>query len=53
MEHIGLKEENKQLKNNWNKLKDFLEQNWKETQDIWYVKILNKMKELEDKGDLK
>ena len=32
---------------NWNKLKEFLENNWKETQDIWFVKIINKMKELE------
>lgn len=32
---------------NWNKLKEFLETNWKETQDVWFVKILNKMQELE------
>ena len=32
---------------NWNKLKEFLENNWKETQDIWFVKIINKMQELE------
>jgi hypothetical protein len=24
----------------------FLEDNWKETQDIWYIKILNKYKEI-------
>ncbi len=24
----------------------FLEDNWKETQDIWYIKILNKFKEI-------
>lgn len=34
-------------KDNWNKLKEFLETNWKETQDIWFIKILNKMQELE------
>ena len=34
-------------KDNWNELKDFLEINWKETQDIWFVKIINKMEGLE------
>nr|DAZ41260.1 MAG TPA: hypothetical protein [Caudoviricetes sp.] len=34
-------------KDNWNKLREWLETNWKETQDIWFVKILNKMQELE------
>jgi len=34
--------------NNWKELKEFLEKNYKETQDIWYVKIINKMKELEN-----
>lgn len=37
----------RKLENNWNKLKEFLENNWKETQDVWFVKIINKMKELE------
>lgn len=32
-----------------NELKEFLENNYKETQDIWYVKIINKIKELEEK----
>lgn len=45
-----LQEENKQLKDNWNKLREFLENNWKKTQDIWFVKIINKMQELE-RGD--
>lgn len=36
-----------QYKDKWNKLKDFLEDNWKETQDIWFVKIINKMQELD------
>lgn len=40
-------EEYIKLENNWNELKDFLENNWKETQDIWFVKIINKMNELE------
>ena len=35
------------LKDNWNKLKEWLESNWKESQDIWFVKIINKMQELE------
>lgn len=39
--------EDKLLKNNWSVLKEWLEQNWEETHDIWYVKIINKMNELE------
>lgn len=38
-----------QLKNNWKNLKGFLEQNCKDTQDIWLVKIINKMREIENK----
>lgn len=34
-------------KDNWNKLKEWLESNWEESQDIWFVKIINKMQELE------
>ena len=44
-------EENKQLKDNWNKLKEYLESKWEESQDIWYVKIINKMQELEQGND--
>ena len=44
---IMLLEENKQLKDNWNKLKEYLESEWQESQDIWFVKIINKMQELE------
>lgn len=43
-------EKNKKLKDNWNKLKELLEENWKQSQDIWFVKIINKMQELES-GD--
>ena len=32
---------------NWNKLKEYLESEWQESQDIWFVKIINKMQELE------
>ena len=39
-----------QLKDNWNKLKEYLEKSWAESQDIWFVKIINKMQELE-RGD--
>lgn len=44
-------EENQQLKDNWNELKTWLEENWKQSQDIWFVKIINKMQELEGKSD--
>ena len=47
----NLQQENKQLKDNWDKLKEFLETNWKETQDVWFVKILNKMQEIEQGSD--
>lgn len=39
--------ENKQLKDNWDELKEWLEEKWEVSQDIWFVKIINKMKELE------
>ncbi len=45
-EEIELLNAYEQLRNNWNELIQFLETNWKETQDIWYVKIINKMKEI-------
>ena len=38
----------KQLQNNWNKLKQWLEHHWQENQDIWFVKIIGKMQELEN-----
>ena len=41
----------KQLQNNWNELKRWLEDNWQESQDIWFVKIINKMQELEQGKD--
>lgn len=37
-----------ELKDNWQELKDFLEEKWQESQDIWYVKIINKMREIEN-----
>lgn len=46
-----LQQENKQLKDNWDKLKKWLENNWIESQDIWFVKIINKMQELEQGRD--
>ena len=42
-----LQQENKQLKDNWDELKEWLEEKWEVSQDIWFVKIINKMKELE------
>lgn len=36
-----------QLQSNWNSLREWLEKNYRESQDIWYVKIINKMNELE------
>ena len=48
---IKLEKENEQLKTNWDKLKEWLESNWEESQDIWFVKIINKMQELEQGSD--
>lgn len=48
-ENAELKEENEKLKNNWIQLKEWLERHWKQNQDIWFVKIINKMQELEQK----
>ena len=49
--NIKLVDENKQLKANWDKLKEWLESNWEESQDIWFVKIINKMREIEQGSD--
>ena len=46
-----LRQENQRLNNNWTKLNDFLEENWKDTQDVWFVKIINKMREIEKVDD--
>lgn len=46
-----LRQENQRLKNNWKNLNDFLEENWKDTQDVWFVKIINKMREIEKEDD--
>lgn len=40
-------EENYDLKSNWNNLKKWLEKNWEKSQDVWFVKIINKMHEIE------
>ena len=50
-ENKELQKENKQLKYNWDKLKEWLESNWEESQDIRFVKIINKMQELEQGSD--
>lgn len=42
--------ENKQLKDNWDTFKKILEKNWETAQDIWYVKLINMMNDIE-KGD--
>jgi hypothetical protein len=50
----NLESENKKIKQELNKkttilnmFKMWLETNWRETQDVWYVKIINKLKEIE------
>lgn len=35
------------LESNWKALKEWLEDNWKSSQDIWFVKIITRMNELE------
>lgn len=43
----NLELENKKINDNWNRLFNFLEDQWIETQDIWYVKIIEKMKDMQ------
>ncbi len=43
----------KNYKDNWNNLKEYLESMWEESQDIWFVKIINKMQEIEQGSDKK
>jgi predicted nuclease with TOPRIM domain len=57
-QNIRLKNKNKKLKQELekknkilNELKEWLEDNWKQSQDIWYIKIINKIKELEKDSD--
>ena len=52
---IELHEENSRLERKldkridaWQELKEYLEEKWEESQDIWYVKIINKMREIEN-----
>ena len=52
---IELQEENSRLERKldkridaWQELKEYLEEKWEESQDIWYVKIINKMREIEN-----
>lgn len=42
----NFEKENQKLKSQQKEFMTFLEDNWKETQDIWYIKILNKYKEI-------
>lgn len=51
--YVELQEDNETLlsrirgyKSQQKEFMTFLEDNWKETQDIWYIKILNKYKEI-------
>lgn len=39
------------LQNNWNEFKNWLEEQWKQSQDIWFVKVIGKMQELEQEKD--
>lgn len=39
------------LEDSWNNLKKWLETNWEVSQDVWFVKVINKMIELEQKSD--
>lgn len=51
---FGLQQKNKQLKDNWNKLKVYIKTEIPEDMFIdteWFVSILDKMKELEQGSD--
>lgn len=45
-ENSSLKCELQKIENQQKGFIKFLEDNWKDTQDIWYIKILNKYKEI-------
>ena len=47
-----LEKENKRLNNIIEELEKWLEDNWQQTNDIWYVKIINKLKELKENNNL-
>lgn len=36
---------------NWNEFKNWLEEQWKQSHDIWFVKVIGKMQELEQGKD--
>jgi len=50
-ENHKLKDKYNKLQSNWNSLREWLENNYEESHDIWYVKIINKMNELEGKDN--
>jgi hypothetical protein len=35
-----------ELQNDWNGFKNWLEEQWKQSQDIWFVKVIGKMQEM-------
>lgn len=48
-QYIELSREHDKLQNNWNEFKNWLEEQWKQSQDIWFVKVIGKMQGLEQK----
>ena len=57
---INLQQENKSLQSQLkakeeaeNTFKEWLEDNWKQSQDIWFVKVINKYNEILFKGENK
>lgn len=50
-DYIELARSEEQLQNNWNDLEIWLEEYWEQSQDVWFVKIINKMHELEGKNE--
>lgn len=45
-EYEELQQENKELKEQQKEFINFLEDNYKDTQDIWYIKILQKYRSI-------
>ena len=45
-EYEEVQQENKELKDQQKEFIKFLEDNWETTQDIWYIKILQKYKSI-------
>lgn len=50
-QYIELSRKYDKLQNKWNGFKNWLEEQWKQSQDIWFVKVIGKIQEMEQGKD--